>query len=103
VRLPTELECAICFEPLRSGEQVQPMVHCSHIFHRSCIDSFLRARAGGADLTSSHITCPMCRGQMLANSVSEVPDVERAFLRSLHSVIAAPSRRCSSGGSSAAS
>eukprot|EP00933_Yihiella_yeosuensis_P065571 TRINITY_DN69478_c0_g1_i1.p1 TRINITY_DN69478_c0_g1~~TRINITY_DN69478_c0_g1_i1.p1 ORF type:complete len:288 (+),score=27.26 TRINITY_DN69478_c0_g1_i1:87-866(+) len=98
VRMPTEAECAICFEALRSGEQVQPMVHCSHLFHKRCIDSLIQARiASGSshfapegqssEMMTSFVTCPLCRGQMLAQSHSEVPDVERAYVQPLADVM----------------
>eukprot|EP00931_Biecheleriopsis_adriatica_P036951 TRINITY_DN21221_c0_g1_i1.p1 TRINITY_DN21221_c0_g1~~TRINITY_DN21221_c0_g1_i1.p1 ORF type:complete len:247 (+),score=9.39 TRINITY_DN21221_c0_g1_i1:48-788(+) len=92
VRLPTEMECAICFEVLRSGEQVQPMVHCSHLFHKHCIDALIRSGVAAAQShehmeSSSRVRCPMCRGRMLASSISEVPDDERPHVRPLASVV----------------
>eukprot|EP00440_Ansanella_granifera_P000966 gb/GFBE01001043.1/.p1 GENE.gb/GFBE01001043.1/~~gb/GFBE01001043.1/.p1 ORF type:complete len:253 (+),score=8.20 gb/GFBE01001043.1/:1-759(+) len=99
VRLPTELECAICFEVLRSGEQVQPMMHCSHLFHKQCVDALIRSRVAagysqdaqdsveGTRPCLTYLSCPMCRGQMLASSISELPVAERTHQRSLTSAV----------------
>jgi len=45
--------CAICMEPFGLREQV--LLSCSHVFHRSCIDSFERY-VGWAKRS-----CPLCR------------------------------------------
>jgi hypothetical protein len=91
VRLPTEGECAICFEFLKSGDQVQPMVHCSHIFHKHCIDAYIQARVSslrmdGSYLMHTRISCPMCRGPMMTSCLSEVPESERLHVQPLRNL-----------------
>jgi hypothetical protein len=48
--------CPICFEALGLREQV--LLSCSHLFHRSCLDSFERYQR--ADKAAA-LACPMCR------------------------------------------
>ena len=43
-----EVQCVICQEAIRGGDQRLP---CAHVFHRACIDAWLAQRA----------TCPECR------------------------------------------
>jgi len=43
--------CAICQENYEEGEEVRKINHCTHYFHKTCIDSWF--------LTS--VRCPVCR------------------------------------------
>lgn len=73
--LPAWEECAICLEPLQAGETVQPMVRCAHLFHRSCVRDFVRARHAESP---SGLSCPLCRGHLATTSLSDVPEPEQA-------------------------
>ncbi|BDA45933.1 probable E3 ubiquitin-protein ligase ATL41 at C-terminar half [Coccomyxa sp. Obi] len=44
-------ECAICLEGFARGEKVRELPACSHVFHKACVDRWLR----------SHSACPLCR------------------------------------------
>ncbi|KAG1346769.1 RING-H2 finger protein ATL40 [Cocos nucifera] len=44
-------ECAICLTVIEEGEMVRLLPSCRHVFHVSCIDTWL----------SSNSTCPVCR------------------------------------------
>mmetsp|Transcript_97910 Transcript_97910/g.204203 ORF Transcript_97910/g.204203 Transcript_97910/m.204203 type:complete len:413 (-) Transcript_97910:256-1494(-) len=70
--------CAICLEPFASGDEVQPMVRCSHFFHEACIEEFLRSQGRQ---NAERSCCPLCRGGILAQSLSEMPEFERAAAR----------------------
>lgn len=43
--------CSICHDTFVSGVDVRRLMHCGHVFHKACIDTWL----------SSHVTCPNCR------------------------------------------
>ena len=47
------MECTICYETIDVDAQKE--LHCSHVFHASCIDTWCNT---GAD------TCPCCRSPM---------------------------------------
>lgn len=52
--IPDGESCAICQDPLRMLDDVSPLRrlrHCSHTFHRTCIDTWF----------TSHVHCPICR------------------------------------------
>ena len=70
------LESAICLEPLRTGQDVQPMVRCQHLFHAACVEALVEARqAEGAEATvplPERVSCPLCRGPLLAGDLQEV-------------------------------
>ncbi|WVZ79946.1 hypothetical protein U9M48_027468 [Paspalum notatum var. saurae] len=44
-------DCAVCLGELQRGEVVKQLPACAHLFHKGCIDAWLR----------SHLTCPVCR------------------------------------------
>jgi len=79
VLVPSRELCAICLEALTSGDIVQPMVRCSHLFHKACIDALLEARRG-----EGLLSCPTCRGRLGASSLSEMPEQERAGVHVLN-------------------
>jgi len=43
--------CSICLSDYKESEVVRVMPDCTHMFHRNCIDEWLRL----------HATCPICR------------------------------------------
>ncbi|CAL4888835.1 unnamed protein product [Urochloa decumbens] len=47
--------CAVCLEGVRRGEAVRRLRACGHLFHRECVDMWLR----------SHATCPLCRHNLV--------------------------------------
>ncbi|CAN4092402.1 unnamed protein product [Withania somnifera] len=53
------LECAICLNEFEDDETLRLLPKCSHVFHPNCIDTWLL----------SHITCPVCRANLIPNSV----------------------------------
>lgn len=48
-------DCAVCLGDVEKGETVRQLPACQHVFHRDCIDPWLRA----------HATCPVCRSSVL--------------------------------------
>ncbi|XP_024533179.1 RING-H2 finger protein ATL72-like [Selaginella moellendorffii] len=48
-------ECMICLSDFRNGQMVRILPHCSHGFHRKCIEQWLH----------SHTSCPICRNALL--------------------------------------
>nr|CAB3449474.1 unnamed protein product [Digitaria exilis] len=55
-------DCAVCLGEVEKGEMVRRLPVCQHVFHRECVDLWLRA----------HATCPVCRGGMLPERPPEV-------------------------------
>ena len=45
-----EVQCVICQETIRGGDQRLP---CAHVFHRACLERWLRDR--------EHRFCPICK------------------------------------------
>ncbi|CAA0406769.1 unnamed protein product [Arabidopsis thaliana] len=46
-----EIGCSICLEELEDGHEIIRIKKCRHVFHRSCIDSWLKQNR----------SCPNCR------------------------------------------
>lgn len=46
-----ETECSVCLSEFKEDENLRLLPKCSHAFHLSCIDTWLR----------SHSNCPLCR------------------------------------------
>lgn len=76
-RLHDQEGCAVCLEQFQTGDRVQPMARCWHVFHVGCIEGFLRSHVPDC-LVSDCISCPLCRGPLLAPSLSEIPSRERS-------------------------
>lgn len=93
--VPKSETCAICLEPFRQGELVQPMVSCPHLFHHGCVSSFVQA---AQEQPQRNILCPLCRGPMVSRNLQEVPEDERDAV-----VVLDQRRRVRSGDSYAAS
>ncbi|KAK7279975.1 hypothetical protein RJT34_25037 [Clitoria ternatea] len=49
------LQCAICLSDFSSQDALRLLPHCNHVFHPPCIDAWL----------SSHVTCPVCRANLV--------------------------------------
>jgi hypothetical protein len=54
-RASEKLMCAICREAFEHGEICSEVPRCRHLFHRNCIDEWLKSKT----------TCPMCRGDVV--------------------------------------
>jgi E3 ubiquitin-protein ligase RHA2 len=59
-----EEECVFCLSGIEEGSEVREL-RCRHLFHRACLDRWVRARPVAA-------TCPLCRGRLLASAPWEV-------------------------------
>lgn len=83
--VPVHEVCAICLETLKSGDLVQPMVQCWHLFHQRCIRELIQVRQSDPRRSAERlqplgdrISCPLCRGQVAAADLAEVPELERS-------------------------
>ncbi|RCV04659.1 hypothetical protein SETIT_1G018300v2 [Setaria italica] len=78
-RIPTyehgdgAVDCAVCLGDVEKGETVRRLPACHHVFHRECVDQWLRA----------HATCPVCRSGVL-------PERPPEFLVSVEAVHVQP-------------
>ncbi|KAL3504799.1 hypothetical protein ACH5RR_034640 [Cinchona calisaya] len=61
-----ELECAVCLNEFEDDETLRLLPKCSHVFHPDCIDAWL----------ASHITCPVCRANLMVEPGDEDPGLE---------------------------
>lgn len=50
-RVESVRECAVCLECLKEGEWCRRLPDCNHVFHLSCVDSWL----------TKVLNCPICR------------------------------------------
>jgi E3 ubiquitin-protein ligase ATL41 len=50
-----ERECAVCLAAMVEGEAARRLPRCAHVFHRGCVDVWLRERS----------TCPVCRAEVV--------------------------------------
>ncbi|KAJ1397220.1 Zinc finger, RING-type [Sesbania bispinosa] len=50
------MQCAVCLGEFGDLDALRLLPKCSHVFHTRCIDTWL----------SSHVTCPICRGEIVA-------------------------------------
>lgn len=46
--------CNICLEEFKEGDEVRKLNHCSHAFHKECIDRWLSRVA----------SCPICKNEL---------------------------------------
>ncbi|KAI5324747.1 hypothetical protein L3X38_033820 [Prunus dulcis] len=58
------LECAVCLGEFDDYETLRLLPKCDHVFHPDCIDAWLAA----------HVTCPVCRTKLSAESNSRVTE-----------------------------
>ncbi|KAB2035823.1 hypothetical protein ES319_D04G179300v1 [Gossypium barbadense] len=56
-------ECSVCLNEFEEGETLRLLPKCSHAFHISCIDTWLR----------SHTNCPLCRAPIVSNMADKGP------------------------------
>ncbi|KAJ6833631.1 putative E3 ubiquitin-protein ligase RING1-like [Iris pallida] len=57
--------CAVCLGEFKDGETVKLLPRCTHSFHVSCVDTWLR----------SHVNCPLCRAPVLVAAAATDPEV----------------------------
>ncbi|BAH93004.1 E3 ubiquitin-protein ligase EL5-like [Oryza sativa Japonica Group] len=81
-----ERECAVCLAVMADGEAARRLPRCMHVFHRGCVDVWLR----------EHSTCPVCRAEVVvrpagAARVEKLP--ESSASRALTSPVPAPAPR----------
>ncbi|XP_047968213.1 RING-H2 finger protein ATL57-like [Salvia hispanica] len=55
-------ECPICLGEFSETETVKMIPYCGHVFHPSCLDTWLAA----------HVTCPLCRSAELFRPNDEI-------------------------------
>merc|ERR1711924_570832 len=58
-------------------ERVQLMAKCQHVFHAACIKTLLQSQFERFLDETTSFPCPMCRGDVTATSMSQVPVRER--------------------------
>ncbi|PIN03830.1 hypothetical protein CDL12_23647 [Handroanthus impetiginosus] len=63
---PDRSRCTICLSEIGDGEEGREL-NCKHIFHRNCVDQWLRCDGGA--------TCPICRRAMVSEEI--VADYKR--------------------------
>ncbi|KAJ7945440.1 RING-H2 finger protein [Quillaja saponaria] len=56
-------ECSVCLSEFEQDERLRLLPKCSHAFHISCIDTWLR----------SHKNCPLCRAPIIVDNLSSAP------------------------------
>ncbi|GAV62755.1 zf-RING_2 domain-containing protein [Cephalotus follicularis] len=52
-------ECSVCLSEFQEDESLRLLPKCSHAFHISCIDTWLR----------SHKNCPLCRSPIINDTI----------------------------------
>ncbi len=63
---PNDNLCSICQEDWVHGDNLRIINHCSHIYHRACIDRWFE----------SHVHCPLCRHDIRISGAEAQADVE---------------------------
>ncbi|GJM94874.1 hypothetical protein PR202_ga11557 [Eleusine coracana subsp. coracana] len=53
-----ERECSVCLGAMAEGEAARRLPRCAHVFHRGCVDVWLR----------EHSTCPVCRAEVVVSA-----------------------------------
>ncbi|OJK03745.1 hypothetical protein ASPACDRAFT_22739 [Aspergillus aculeatus ATCC 16872] len=74
IHLPEGERCLICLSDYEVADELRQLNKCKHLFHRDCIDQWL---------TTGRNSCPLCRGQGVAETsnagpAAETPDVTAA-------------------------
>ncbi|KAE8682431.1 protein NDR1-like [Hibiscus syriacus] len=55
-----QIDCPICLSEFEEKQCLKTIPLCKHVFHVECIDTWL----------SSHVSCPVCRGTRLFESMN---------------------------------
>lgn len=64
--------CPICLNDMAVGEQVRVLI-CKHVFHRECLDEWLRVNA----------SCPTCRTSIFESN-DHAPDDDNGTVSAIH-------------------
>ncbi|RDW90770.1 RING-H2 finger protein [Aspergillus mulundensis] len=56
--------CLICLSEYEAAEELRQLTKCEHLYHRDCIDQWL---------TTGRNSCPLCRGQGVADKSGTEP------------------------------
>ncbi|KAI3920350.1 hypothetical protein MKX01_000689 [Papaver californicum] len=59
-------DCSVCLSEFQEDESLRLLPKCSHAFHLSCIDAWLK----------SHANCPLCRANIVCTSPAPLPSVQ---------------------------
>ncbi|XP_020205282.1 E3 ubiquitin-protein ligase ATL6 [Cajanus cajan] len=78
------LECAVCLTDFTDKDTLRLLPKCSHVFHPHCIDSWL----------ASHVTCPVCRANLSADTCHQVAVTLPNDEPSLHNAPAEENQLC---------
>lgn len=57
-------DCSVCLNEFQEDESLRLLPKCSHAFHLSCIDPWLRF----------HKNCPLCRAPVIADGIDRDPE-----------------------------
>lgn len=68
-------ECSVCLSEFQEDETLRLLPKCSHAFHISCIDTWLR----------SHKNCPLCRAPIISGAAVVQPQETASSLNALDS------------------
>lgn len=79
IQIPENERCLICLSDYEAAEEVRRLAKCKHLYHKACIDEVClglpREHVCGriANITLQWLTtgrnsCPLCRGQGVAES-----------------------------------
>ncbi|EAW13953.1 RING finger protein [Aspergillus clavatus NRRL 1] len=66
IQIPDGDRCLICLSDYEVAEEVRQLTKCKHVYHRDCIDQWL---------TTGRNSCPLCRGEGVAEMSSDTPPV----------------------------
>jgi len=75
----SDVQCAICLEPIVPGDLIVSGASCDHAFHRPCVFQWLMAKKRRRDVAAEddeHNTCPTCRSPMWTGQEYEKAEAE---------------------------
>ncbi|MBA0558729.1 hypothetical protein Golob_015734 [Gossypium lobatum] len=64
--------CSVCLEAMEKRDEMRELCKCSHVFHRECIDRWVK---------EGRLTCPLCRSALYPDPMDfGRPDPRNSFL-----------------------
>lgn len=60
-----DMSCVVCLTSFKNRDQVWKLSNCSHVFHKQCLERWLRYDA--------RMTCPLCRTSLITTTTQELP------------------------------